>query len=146
MRLRALWSPIILLTLAGCGEGDDVQIEKGPFISVNRESLEFSQEFYAGTYVGASSFDSLYIENRGDEPLSITEIAKSGSGAFTITLPEELAQGKPLQLDTLEKAFLQAQFRPGEPREYTGMLTIKSNARNMAEKQITLKAKGVNPP
>ncbi|MBN1203922.1 MAG: hypothetical protein JXB05_03225 [Myxococcaceae bacterium] len=146
MRLATLWSPIILLSLAGCGEGDEVKIEKGPFITVNREMLEFNQEFYSGTYVGASSFDSLYIENRGDKTLEITKITKSGSGAFTVTLPEELTQGNTVKLETLQKAYIQAQFRPTAAQEYTGTLTIESNAENMAEKQITLKATGVPAP
>ena len=145
MRLRPLWIPIILLSLAGCGE-DGVELEKGPFLKVDRDSLGFDQEFGSGTYVGATGFNSLYIENGGDAPLEISKISKSGSGTFSVRLPTELAEGKTLTLESLKRTFIEVQFKPGEARVYEGKLLIESNAANAAMKEILLSGKGLPPP
>src|SRR5688572_22631002 len=99
MRLRTLVVPIILLAVAACGEGDDIKLEKGPFLLNDRNELLFDTEFGSGTYVGATTFNTLSLENRGDEPLTITEVTKSGSGAFTVRLPAQLAEKQPLTLE-----------------------------------------------
>jgi hypothetical protein len=146
MRLRHLLFPIILLTLVGCGDGDEVKLEKGPFLFVDRESMGFDQEFGSGTYVGASSFNALYIENRGDEPLEITAIEKIAPGEFTVQLPEELTTGQPLKLESRGHASVQVQFKPSAVKTYEGRLSIHSNGKNAATKDITLSGKGVTPP
>jgi hypothetical protein len=145
MRLRHLCFPIILLTLAGCG-GDDVQLEKGPFLFVDRESMGFDQEFGSGTYVGASTFNALYIENRGDEPLEIAAIEKIAPAEFIVQLPQELANGQPLKLESRGHASLQVQFKPASATTYEGRLSIRSNAKNAATKDVLLSGKGVTPP
>ena len=145
MRLRHLCFPIILLTLAGCG-GDDVKLEKGPFLFVDRESMGFDQEFGSGTYVGASTFNTLILENRGDKPLEITEVVKTGPAEFILTPPEGLAPGSPIRLESLKRAYVQVQFKPTQAKDYTGKLTIKSNSKDGTEKVVDLVAKGVTPP
>ncbi|WP_224370265.1 Ig-like domain-containing protein [Hyalangium versicolor] len=147
MRLRHLWFPIILLAMAGCGDdGDEVQLEKGPFLFVDRESMGFDQEFGSGTYVGASTFNALYIENRGDEPLDITEVVKAAPAEFTILLPDELAKGQTLRLESRAHASIQVQFKPTKVQTYDGKFTIKSTAKNAPEKVVQLSGKGVTPP
>lgn len=145
MRLSKPWIPIILLTLAGCG-GDDFELEKGPFLKVDRESLGFDQEFGSGTYVGATGFNSLYIENGGDAPLQISKISKTGSSAFSVRLPPELADGNTLTLESLKRTFVEVQFKPGEARVYEGKLIIESNADNGETKEIALSGRGIPPP
>lgn len=146
MRLRTLVFPIILLAMAGCGEGDGYELEQGPSLYNDRNELLFDTEFGSGTYVGASTFNTLILENRGDEPLEITEVTKTGPGVFTVRLPEGLAEGKALRLESRQKAFIEVQFKPTQATTYEGKLTIKSNAKNAPAKDIRLFGKGVPPP
>ena len=146
MRLKTLWTPIILLALAGCGGGDEIELQKGPFLFPDRTKLQFDTEFGSGTYVGASTFNTLMIENRGDEPLEITSITKTGPSAFIVTLPEGLTDSTPLRLESLKRTYVQVQFKPTEARDYTGLLSIKSNSADAAEKKVELIAKGVPAP
>jgi hypothetical protein len=146
MRLKTLMVPIILLAVAACGEGDDIKLEKGPFLLNDRNELLFDTEFGSGTFVGASTFNTLSLENRGDEPLEITKVAQSGSDNFRVTLPTELAAGQPLKLESRKTAFIQVQFTPPAARTYEGKLTITSNAANTPSKEIRLFGKGITPP
>jgi len=147
MRLHTLWFPtIILLALAGCGGGDDVKLEKGPFLFVDRESMGFDQEFGSGTYVGAATFNALYIENRGDQPLEITEVIKAAPAEFTLQLPQELADGQPLVLQSRAHTSIQVQFKPTREQTYDGKFTVRSNALNTPQKDVILSGKGVKAP
>ena len=145
MRLKTLVVPIILLAMAACGEGDDIKLEKGPFLLNDRNELLFDTEFGSGTFVGATTFNTLSLENRGDEPLTITKVEKSGPGAFTVRLPPELAEGMSLTLESRKTTFIEVQFKPAEARTYEGKLTITSNAANAPTKEIRLFGKGVAP-
>jgi hypothetical protein len=146
MRLKTLVFPIILLALAACGGGDDIELEKGPFLLNDRNELLFDTEFGSGTYVGASTFNALLLENRGDKPLEITKVDQSGSSAFKVNLPAELAEGMTLKLESRKTALIQVQFTPTQVRDYEGKLTITSNAGNAPAKDIRLFGKGVTPP
>ncbi|MDY7226530.1 hypothetical protein [Hyalangium rubrum] len=145
MRLRTLLLPIILLALAGCGE-DEEALKEGPFLFLDRESLGFDVEFGSGTYVGATGFNTLYIENRGDQPLEIKQVTKSGDGVFTLRLPQELSEGKSLVLESRKITFVEVQFKPTQAKDYTGTFTIESNAGNGATKAIPLTGRGIPPP
>lgn len=145
MRLKTLVAPIILLALAACGEGDDIKLEKGPFLLNDRNELLFDTEFGSGTYVGATTFNTLSLENRGDEPLTITGITKTGPGVFVMRLPQELEAGS-LTLQSRKTTFIEVQFKPTSATTYEGKLTITSNAANAATKDIRLFGKGVTPP
>jgi hypothetical protein len=142
MQLRTLLFPIITLALAGCGGDDDVKLEKGPFLFVDRESLGFDQEFGSGTFLGRSTFNSLYIENRGDEPLQITEVIKAAPSEFKMSLPAPLPD-QPLTIESRESAFIQVQFTPAAARVYRGKFTIKSNAGNAPLRDIAMSGCGV---
>jgi predicted small lipoprotein YifL len=146
MRLKTLWFPIILLALAGCGGEDGIELEKGPFLFPDRTQLQFDTEFGSGTYVGASTFNTLMIENRGDEPLEITEVIRTGPSEFIVTPPEGLTASTPVRLESLKRAYVQVQFKPTQAKDYTGKLTIKSNSKDGAEKVVELIAKGVRAP
>ncbi len=148
MRLRTSWLPIILLALAGCGGDDGIELMKGPFLLVDRDSLGFDTENGSGTYVGTITRNSLYLENRGDQALEITAITKGGQnpGAFTLFLPEGFSETSPIRLQSLERAFVQVEFAPTQAREYAATLTIQSNAANAATKEIPMSGKGFPPP
>jgi len=146
MRLKTLWFPIILLALAGCGEGDEIKLEKGPFLFADRTQLLFDTEFGSGTYVGASTFNTLMLENRGDEPLEITEVIKTGPAEFIVTPPEGLTATTPVRLESLKRTYIQVQFKPTQAKDYTGKLAIRSNSADAAEKVVDLIAKGVPAP
>jgi hypothetical protein len=142
MRLRTLLFPIITLALAGCGGDDDVKLEKGPFLFVDRESLGFDQEFGSGTYLGRSTFNTLYIENRGDEPLELTEVIKAAPSQFKLNLPAPLPE-EPVRLESRKRAYIEVQFTPTEARVYRGKFTLKSNAANAPLRDIALSGCGI---
>lgn len=144
MRLRTPWLPIIMLALAGCGN-EVADIPEAPQLFTDRDAMGFNTEFMSGTYIGQTTFNSLTIENRGQETLELTDFSLSGPAVFTLKVPEGFTPGTPLRLETYERAFVEVAFKPTRAGDYTGTLTIKSNAANMPEKQIALEAKGVNP-
>lgn len=146
MRLKTLWFPIILLALAGCGGEDDIPLQKGPFLQPDRIKLQFDTEFGSGTYVGASTFNTLMLENRGDETLQITSVTKSGPSEFIVTLPEGLTDSTPVTLESRKRAYVQVQFKPSKAQGYTGSITIKSNSSTGAETVVELEGKGIPPP
>jgi hypothetical protein len=146
MRLRTLWLPLIFVALAACGNEDDVELTDEPQVFVDRNVLQFDTEYGSGTYIGATTFNTLIIENRGLQELQVTQVAKEGSGAFTLRLPQELVDGKPLRLQSRQRAFVEVAFRPGEARQYDGTLVIQSNDPKAGVKQVTLTGKGVPAP
>lgn len=148
MRLRTLWLPLIFVALAACGNGDDadVVLSDEPQVFVDRNVLQFDTEYGSGTYVGATTFNTLIIENRGLQELEITGVAKDGPGVFTLRLPQELADGKPLRLQSRQQAFIEVAFKPTEAKQYDGALVIRSNDPKAEVKQVTLTAKGVPAP
>lgn len=146
MRLKTLVFPIILLALAACGEGDEIKLEKGPFLLNDRNELLFDTEFGSGTFVGATTFNTLILENRGDEPLEITSVTKTGPGVFTMRVPQELADGQPVRLESRKTTFIEVQFKPTQATTYEGKLTITSTALNAPTKDIRLFGKGITPP
>jgi hypothetical protein len=147
MRLRTLWLPLIFIALAGCGNGEDaVELTEEPQLFVDRTQLLFDTEFGSGTYIGATTFNSLIIENRGRQALEISSISKTAPSEFTLTLPQELADGKPLRLESRQQAFVQMAFRPTAARTYEGTLVIRSNDPKTGEMTIPLAARGVPAP
>ncbi|WP_426749324.1 hypothetical protein [Myxococcus sp. Y35] len=143
MHLRTRWLPIIFFALAGCG--NETELPQAPTLFVDREALTFNREFERGTYVGQTAFNSLAIQNRGLDPLDITAITLSAPREFTLQFPEGFSPGTPLRLETYDRAFLEVAFRPTDDTEYSGTLTIESNAGNGAQKVITLNGLGVAP-
>lgn len=143
MRLRTLWLPLIFLALAGCGNEDEVKLNKEPTLFVDRTALLFDTEYGSGTYIGASTFNTLLIENRGEQELQVTAITKQAPGEFTVQLPQDLADGKVLHLASRQQAFVQVTFKPSAVKTYEGSLLIKTNDPQAAEKTIGLTGKGV---
>ncbi len=149
MRLRTPWLPIIMLALAGCGN-EVPDIPEAPQLFTDRDAMGFNTEFGSGTFIGQTTFNSLTLENRGQETLEISEITLAGitpnnSNAFTLKLPEGFTPDTPLRLDTYDRAFVEVAFKPTDDVEYTGTLIIRSNAGNTPEKQIQLMGEGVAP-
>lgn len=142
MRLRTLWLPVIILALAGCGN-EDVNLPETPQLLVDRTAMQFDTEYNSGTYVGTSSFNTLYIESRGIQALEISDITLSGASEFTLKLPETWVQGQPLKLETYARTFVEVTFKPNAVKTYEGKLTIKSNAANQPTQEITLTGKGI---
>jgi hypothetical protein len=134
-----------MLALAGCGN-EVAEIPDAPQVFTDRDEMGFNTEFFSGTYVGQTAFNSLAIENRGREALEITDISLSGPGVFTLKLPEGFTPGTPLKLETYDRAFVEVAFKPTDDVEYQGTLTITSNAGNTPSKQVALRGKGVTPP
>lgn len=144
MRLRTPWLPIIMLALAGCGN-EVPDIPEAPQLFTDRDAMEFNTEFRSGTFIGQTTFNSLILENRGQQALEITGITLTGPAVFTLKLPEGFTPGTPLTLDTYDRAFVEVAFKPTDDVEYTGTLTIQSNAGNTPQKLVQLKGEGITP-
>ncbi|MCP3105045.1 hypothetical protein LZ198_39885 [Myxococcus sp. K15C18031901] len=144
MRLHTPWLPIILFSVAACGESSE-EFPKAPQIITDRDEMAFNREFGSGTYIGTENFNSVSVTNKGQDTLEITDIVLSGPSDFRIKLPEGFTPGTPLQVATNKRVFIEVGFKPREAREYTGSITIKSNAGNLPEKVVTLNALGIQP-
>ncbi|MBU8894449.1 hypothetical protein DRW03_30470 [Corallococcus sp. H22C18031201] len=144
MRLKTLWLPIILIAAAGCGN-DDENLPNSPQLVIDRNAMQFDTEYNSGTYVGRSTYNTLYIRNGGLQTLEITDIAVSGPSEFKLTPPEGWVAGQPLKLETNAKTFIQVTFSPKKAGDFTGKLTVQSNAANTPSLEIPLTAKGINP-
>ncbi|MBN8469512.1 hypothetical protein JYJ95_23670 [Corallococcus exiguus] len=145
MRMRNLWLPLTIIALAGCGDESE-DLPNTPQLLIDRTELSFDTEFSAGTYVGATTFNTLYIENRGLQTLEITEASLSGPSVFTMKKPENWPENGPLKLETYKSTFIEVAFKPNAAQEFTGKLTLKSNAANGETRELTLKGKGVAAP
>jgi len=143
MQLRTRWLPLAFFALAACG--NETEIPKEPTLFTDRDEMAFNREFGSGTYVNTTAYNSLVMENQGEQTLEITDISMSAPSQFKLVLPEGFTPGTPLALTTNKRAFLTVEFRPTDDVEYMGTLTIKSNAANAPEKVITLNGLGVNP-
>lgn len=143
MRLRTRWLPVIFFALAGCG--NEAEIPTTPQLFTDRDEMAFNREFGSGTFVGQVGYNSLFLENRGEGTLQITDITLSAPSQFKLVLPEGFVPGTPLALETFKRAFVTVEFRPTDNVEYRGTLTIQSNAANAADKVITLNGLGVDP-
>jgi hypothetical protein len=142
MRLRNLWLPLTIIALSGCG-GEGTDLPNTPQLLIDRTELSFDTEFSAGTYVGATTFNTLYIENRGLKTLELSEASLSGPGVFTLKKPENWPAEGPMKLETYQSTYLEVAFKPTAAREYTGTLTLKTNAPNAETRELALKGKGV---
>lgn len=142
MRLRNFWLPLTIIALAGCG-GEGTDLPEAPQLLIDRTELSFDTEFSAGTYVGTTTFNTLYVENRGLQTLELTDVSLSGPGVFTLKRPENWPQGGALKLETYQRTYIEVAFKPNEAREFTGTLTLKSNAANGGTRELPLKGKGI---
>ncbi|WP_208723081.1 Ig-like domain-containing protein [Corallococcus llansteffanensis] len=145
MRLRNLWLPLTIIALAGCGDEGVEELPETPQLLVDRTELLFDTEFAAGTYVGATTFNTLYIENRGIQTLELNEITLSGPSVFTMKRPEGWPETGPMKLETYARTFIEVAFKPNAAKDFEGKLTIKSNAANGDTRELTLKGKGIAP-
>jgi hypothetical protein len=145
MRLNTLWIPIIVLSLAGCGE-DGIELEKGPSLKVDRPMVGFGLEFNSGTIIETTGFSSLALENGGDEPLVITKITRTGPSVFSVRLPPEFTSTQPLQLESRERTFVELQFKPTDKLKYDGALIIESNDPKTPQREIKLVGCGLLNP
>jgi hypothetical protein len=136
MRVRSVIAGVIILGLMACGKPAEEHPDE-PTLRVDRNAVDFGREFGTAVWVESAPQESLLLENVGLQPLVIERVEKSGDAAFSIELPQDL------EIEPLGHAFIRVTFNPEEEREYTGALTIFSNAENEPSKVIQLYGKGV---
>jgi hypothetical protein len=133
---RALISSCIFLALLACGKES---LPQKPQLVTDRDSIGFGQEFNRGTFIGTSPQESLLLENRGLTELQITSVSIAGDTAFSIEGPDKLVvKGK-------DHAFLRIIFTPTAVKNYSGSISIVSNAENFPQKVITVTGRGIQP-
>lgn len=135
MRAHGFWLGAIILALAACGKGADELLVQ-PQIQPDRTALTFGQPAN-GTYVGTSPINSLQLRNEGQDDLVIQSVSLSGSSAF------DIADGpSPKTVPSGQASFIQVSFTPSSAKQYTGTLTIVSNAQNTPKLEISLSGLG----
>ena len=137
MRTRAAAPVLAALVLIGC----DPTLPGKAQISVDRGD--------AGIVFGYLPPDtmaeqSLAIENVGLTDLAITGVVFAGSGEFTLSGPSPAGDaGTNLALVTGKKrTFLRVVFYPRAPKDYSGTITITSNADNAPKLVIPISGTG----
>jgi hypothetical protein len=137
MLKRALLLCLLALPV-GCG-GSEPPPPNEPTLKLDREGMYFGSEFGNAVFVGTRPQESVLVMNEGLQDLVISEVAQAGDAAFELTLPESLT------IPGRKFAALRVVFAPTEARQYTGSLTIRSNAANAAEQAIELRGSAVSP-
>lgn len=148
MRLSKLLLPVSALALVACGGEPPEVLPDKPVLFIDRLKLEFNTEFDRGTYVGQTTFNSLYIENRGLRTLELSRVERGGrdATAFTLQLPEPLGNGQPLRLEARQTAAIQVTFRPNAARTFEGQLTLTSNDPDRPTFSVGLEGLGIPAP
>ena len=141
LRILPSLTALILVALSGCGKDDRPQ---EPTLAVDREAMQFGGEFGEAVYIGTSKQESLLIENRGLEPLVLSEVLLNADGVFTLVMPDN--QTSNVELKGGEHTFLTVYFAPLEAQTYAGTISIRSNAVNAADKIVQLSGTGVPAP
>ncbi len=142
MSRRALSTLVIFVALLGCGKQEE--LPEGPQLSLDREAMTFGGDFGNAVYIGTSKQESLILQNKGSEPLEIQEVMRASDPEFTLHLPEGVAGA--FTIAPRQHAFIRVIFEPKEAKEYTGLLTIRSNSTDGAEKVVQLSGRGVPAP
>ncbi len=116
-----------------------------PFITTDQAAIGFDQIFGSGTFIGTTPQASLAITNAGLADLHITAITKSGDGAFTIM---DETDPPTITVPGEKSTFVEIFFAPTQPIEYTGAITIVSDATNNPDGGLVigLSGLGVRPP
>ena len=138
MRVRSVIAGLIIFGLAACGKASDEHPDQ-PTLRADRNAVDFGKGFGTAVWIGTAPQESLLIENLGLKPLMIERVEKSGDTAFSIDLPPKL------EVAPLDHTFIRITFTPTEEKDYSGAVTIYSNAENEPQKTITLSGTGVKP-
>ncbi|MGA9520020.1 MAG: hypothetical protein WBV82_01070 [Myxococcaceae bacterium] len=138
MLVRSVISGFIIVGLMACGKPAD-EAPNEPTLRVDRNAVDFGREFGTAVWIGTTPQESLLVENLGLQPLVIESVDQAGDSAFKYELPEKR------EIEPLGHTFVRVTFTPTEAKEYTGSLTIVSNAANEPQKTVQLSGKGVKP-
>jgi hypothetical protein len=139
MRLSSWLLAGSLAASLGCGPKPPPD---NPFITVDRASIGFGQEFGSGTFIGMKPMESLSINNEGLGDLTISAITLTGDPQFTM-MP---ATTPPVTVKGMQSTFVALFFSPDQAKIYTANLNIKSNAENTMSLDVAISGKGIEPP
>jgi hypothetical protein len=112
-----------------------------PFITTDRGSIGFGQEFGSGTFIGTKPMESLSINNEGLSDLHISSITLTGDPEFSMmpqTTPPVTVKGE-------QSTFVALFFAPTQVKTYTANLNIKSDAENTKSLDVAISGKGLQP-
>lgn len=139
MPVRNLLAVAIFLALVGCGQ-PPAKLPQKPQLLADRDSIGFGQEYGSGTYIGTKPQESLLLENRGLDTLTIENVALVGDPEITMDPPASLT------IKGNDHTFIRVFFEPKLVKNYSATITITSNAENFPQKIITVTGRGIKPP
>ena len=124
----------------------DTLLDKAQLCS-DKDSIGFAQEFGSGTFIGQAPIESLAIKNGGLEDLTISSVTTTGDAEFKYTaswddnttdnvIPPTTVKGN-------KSVVIQVSFAPKTNKQYSGSVTINTNAQNSASKTFTISGCGV---
>jgi hypothetical protein len=119
------------------------ELHEKPWLYINRDPWNMDPAF-----VGARPQDSIYMENQGLEPLVLTSVDLSGSGAFS-KLPQQvnmedggiITNPTAMTIEPRKRSYLTLIFNPPREGVFTGQVTITSNAENAPTKVVDVRAR-----
>ncbi|MCA2980280.1 MAG: hypothetical protein INH41_12755 [Myxococcaceae bacterium] len=118
-------------------------------LCVDRTALGFGAEFGSGTFIGARPVEAVSLTNRGLRPLEISSVTFEGEPEFKVTSSwSDGAVGRAIPATTItggKQGFVQVEFAPTQPRGYSGVVRVASNAGNLPALVIQLTGCGVLP-
>jgi hypothetical protein len=137
MRLSSFRVASILAVLA-CGPKPPPD---NAFITTDRGSIGFGQEFGSGTTIGQMPQENLAVNNLGLADLHITAITFTGDSAFTV----KPLVAPPITVKGMQSTFVNIIFNPTEPKMYTGKINIASDAENTKSLDVPISGLGIAP-
>ena len=111
----------------------------GPRIATIPARIDFGIDAGTAVKVGLAGTATLTIKNSGSGVLTMTSVTLSGDPEFTATRPAAMS------LDAGEGTDVTVTFSPMDVRNYSGRITIQSNAKNVPTAGITVQGKGEAP-
>jgi hypothetical protein len=149
MRTRFILSITAILGLSylGCkgSNGGTPTPGNGPQIQVVPGAATFGQVFGRGTPIGTTYSNALAVTNVGNATLDISGSTLAGDSAFRVQGPYDPNQQLATSVPAGQSVAYNVTFTPTQAKEYSGTLTINSNAANSPSDVINLAGCGVAP-
>jgi len=144
----------IVVGFGACGKAPAIcdidNLTKNPQLCPDREGLGFSQEFHSGTFIGQKPVETLKLRNGGLGDLNLSGVTIAGDSAFYYTASWAIDGGvrgsgtfPAVAIKGGKTEFIQAEFTPTAAKQYTGTVTVASNAENFATKNFAVSGCGV---
>jgi large repetitive protein len=137
--LGLLTTGLLFVACGGPSGGQDAGSGSGPRIATFPARVDFGVDAGSPVDVGLVGTATLTIKNSGSGTLTLSSVTLSGDPEFTATRPSSMDIAADAGSD------ITITFSPMDVRQYSGRITIQSNAKNVPTAGITVMGLGKQP-